>query len=203
LATLTDHVDLLNDRAGGLLGESLERRYPERASAYFGRVRRRTRVLDVLTIEEALEERLSPDEMRDGLLTDIIVSGKPRTRPDVAEVWLAVEVSSVVDQVDVRRIVRRRRLLTRSGRPVVPVVAGQAITTSADAAARSEQVAVVEDGRFTHWTKRSRPRSAPPEAAFPAHEPAYEATERADRRRAARSARQAPALGLLSEEDRD
>jgi hypothetical protein len=41
--------------------------------------------------------------------------------------------------------------LTRSGRPVVPVVAGEAITTGADEAARSERVAIVEDGKIANW----------------------------------------------------
>jgi hypothetical protein len=148
---LTGHVERLTDRVGGLVGESLERRYRERAGAYFGTVLRRTRVVDALALEEALEERLSLEELRDGLLTDLIVSGKPRTRPDVGEVWLAVEVSAVVDKEDVRRAARRCRLLTRSGRPVVPVVAGEAITTGADEAARSQQVAVLEDGKIANW----------------------------------------------------
>ena len=151
LAALIDHVDRLTARVGGLVGESLERRYRERAGAYFGRVLRRTRILDALALEVALEELLSPDEMQDSLLTDLILSGKPRTRPEVEEVWLAVEVSSVVDRDDVSRAVRRCRLLTRSGRPVVPVVAGEAITTGADEAARSEQVAVIQDCKIVNW----------------------------------------------------
>jgi len=69
----------------------------------------------------------------------------------VEEVWLAVEVSSVVDRDEVSRAVRRCRLLTRGGRPVVPVVAGEAITTGANEAARTEQVAVVEDGKIANW----------------------------------------------------
>jgi hypothetical protein len=151
MAALIERFDHLATRVGDLVGESLERRYRERAGSYFGRLLRRTRVLDSLALEAALEERLSPDEMQDSLLTDLVVSGKPRTRPEVEEVWLAVEVSSVVDRDDVSRAVRRCRLLTRSGRPVVPVVAGEAITTGADEAARKDQVALVEDGKITNW----------------------------------------------------
>jgi hypothetical protein len=151
LAALMDRSDRLTAVWADFVRESLARRYRERAGAYFGRVLRRTRVLDTAALEVALEERLSPDEMQDCLLTDVIVSGKPRARPDVEEVWLAVEVSSVMDRDDVRRAVRRCRLLTRSGRPVVPVVAGNAMTAGADEAARAEQVAVVEDGKIANW----------------------------------------------------
>jgi outer membrane murein-binding lipoprotein Lpp len=139
------------DRLGGLVGESLERRYRERAAAYFGRVLRKTRVLDSATIEDALADRLSADEMYDTLLTDVVVCGKPQSRPDVEEVWLAVEVSSVVDRDDVDLAVRRGKLLARAGRPVVPVVAGEKIITVADEAARTERVAVLEDGRVANW----------------------------------------------------
>ena len=141
----------LADRVAGLVGESLERRYRERAGAYFGRVLRRTRVVDSLALEDALADRLSPDEMYDSLLTDVVVSGKPRSRPDVEEVWLAVEVSSVVDRDEVRRAARRGRLLARGGRAVVPVVAGEGITTGADGAARDERVVVLEDARIANW----------------------------------------------------
>src|SRR5262245_23152258 len=151
MAALIERVEHLADRVGGLVGDSLERRYRERAGAYFGRLLRRTRVLDSQALETALEERLSPDEMQDSMLTDVILSGKPRTRPEVEEVWLAIEVSSVVDHDDVSRALRRRRLLTRSGRPVVPVVAGEAITTGADEAARRDQVAVVQDDKISNW----------------------------------------------------
>ncbi|GIW95685.1 MAG: hypothetical protein KatS3mg110_3726 [Pirellulaceae bacterium] len=151
LAALIERVDRIDDRVGELVGESLERRYRDRAAAYFGQVLRRSRVVDNLVLEEALEDHLSAEEVCDILRTDVIVSGKPRNRPEVEEVWVAVEVSSVIDTTDVERVVRRSRLLARSGRPVVPVVAGKEITRAADEAARTEKVAVVRDGRISNW----------------------------------------------------
>jgi len=146
-----ERMDRLTDRLGALVGESLERRYRERAGAYFGRVLRRTRVLDSPALEHALEERLSADELQDTLLTDVVISGRPRTGSDAEEVWLAVEVSSVVDRDDVSRALRRGRLLARSGLPVIPVVAGEALTTGARDTARGEHVAVVENGKIANW----------------------------------------------------
>ncbi|GIW95686.1 MAG: hypothetical protein KatS3mg110_3727 [Pirellulaceae bacterium] len=151
LAALIERVDRIDDRVGELVGESLERRYRDRAAAYFGQVLRRSRVVDNLVLEEALEDHLSAEEVCDILRTDVIVSGKPRNRPEVEEVWVAVEVSSVIDTTDVERVMRRSRLLARSGRPVVPVVAGKEITRAADEAARTEKVAVVRDGRISNW----------------------------------------------------
>ncbi|GIW92274.1 MAG: hypothetical protein KatS3mg110_0315 [Pirellulaceae bacterium] len=165
LAALTERVDQLAEaqrrteeclaalakRTADLVGESLERRYRERAPAYFGSVLRRSRVLDNLTLEEALENHLSSEEICDVFRTDVVLSGKPRSRPEVEEVWLAVEVSSVIDVKDVRRVVQRSRLLARSGRPVVPVVAGNDITAGATKLARAEKVAIVRDGRVSNW----------------------------------------------------
>ena len=43
-------------------GVLLERRYRERPGRYFGRVLRRVRMVDLATLEDALEAALSPAE---------------------------------------------------------------------------------------------------------------------------------------------
>jgi hypothetical protein len=148
---LAKTISRLGDRVGGLQGESLEKRYRERAGAYFGTVLRKTRVVEAGALEEALEQKLSAQEMHDTLLTDVIVSGKPRSRPEVEEVWLAIEVSSVVDREDVHRAIRRSLLLRRSGHPAIPAVAGERIDPPARNIAQEARVAVFEDGKVSNW----------------------------------------------------
>lgn len=85
------------------------------------------------------------------LRLDLLVNGRPRHQPDAPEIWLAVEVSSVVDQGEVDRAARRAGLLRRAGYRAVPAVAGEQMTRGAEEAARSQNVALVQDGQVVFW----------------------------------------------------
>jgi len=158
LHSLTDRVDALvqsqqriQDTLGGMKGRLLELTYHEKAGAYFGPLLRRLRVVDPHTLEDTLEAGLMAGEFRDVLRLDLLISGRPRHQPDVPEIWLAVEVSSVVDQGDVDRAARRASLLRRAGYRAVPAAAGEQKTLGAEEAARSQNVALVQDGQVTFW----------------------------------------------------
>jgi len=141
----------LETRQDALLGDQLERRYRERAYAYFGRILRKAQAVSLRELESVLEERLSADELEDLLLLDVLVRGHPRHQPDAPEVWLAIEVSSVVDRNDVKRAQRRAALLHKAGYSVVPTVAGEQVTQGGEDEARDGHVLLVQDGRRQFW----------------------------------------------------
>jgi hypothetical protein len=149
---LTAQVGVLAVRVGWLDGEALQTRYLRQAGAYLGRLARRVRVIENTLLLDLLDDavdqgRLTEAERDEVLLADMVVPG--RRRPDGTEAYYVVEVSSVIDDHDVRRAINRAGLLARLGRPAVPVVAGRAIVPEAAAYAQTNGVAQVLDGRTT------------------------------------------------------
>lgn len=132
-----------------LKGSDLERRYRERAHAYFSRLVRRAHVLSgnelaILLDAAVTRGQLSDDEADSLLQADVVVRG--RRREDSAEVYLVVEVSWGVGLSDVQRAAERAALLTRTGTLALPVVAGFWVTPEAQEPARALQVWQVTDG---------------------------------------------------------
>jgi DNA repair exonuclease SbcCD ATPase subunit len=144
------HTD---DTVGSLKGRMLELTYQNKAAAYFGPLLRRPRVVDLGALLETLEAHLSPEEFRDVLQLDLLVSGKPRLPSEAPEVFLAVEISSVIDERDIERALRRSALLRRAGFRVIPVVAGERATLGAEDEARTHHVVMLQDGRTFLWTE--------------------------------------------------
>jgi outer membrane murein-binding lipoprotein Lpp len=155
---LTARVDQLAEQGarlvivvGALKGESLERRYRERAPAYFDDLLRGIHALSWEELAALLDEAqsrgvITRDERRVVLDADVIVRG--RRFEDGGEAYLAAEVSSVVDSEDVRRAAQRSSLLSRAaGKPTLAAVAGEAITEQAEQAAKALRVWRVLDGR--------------------------------------------------------
>jgi archaellum component FlaC len=142
---------LIDDMAE-LRGKSLETTYRDKAGAYFGSILRRTRVVALDSLEEKLEASLSDEEYRDVLFLDLVVKGKPRQRPDISEVFLAVEISAVIYPEDVERARRRASLLCRGDYLTIPMVAGKQITSQAEEVARLYKVAILQDGgKVSFW----------------------------------------------------
>ncbi len=135
----------------GMKGRLLEQSYRERAVAYFGHLLRRPQVVSINDVWEMLESRLSRLEFNDVLALDLIVRGHPREQPDLGDVWLAVEVSAVIDQGDVERAQRRASLLRKAGLRAVPLVAGEALTQGATDLVRETPVVLLLDGRSDGW----------------------------------------------------
>ena len=133
-----------------LKGDSLERKYREKAPAYFGPLLRRAKSLsaDELwdIVDRGIEEGvLTSEEAREVLDTDIVVRG--RRWKDGKEEFLVVEVSWGVGVTDVERAVRRAELLRRLGLEVRAAVAGRGITSEAEGLAAEKGVERVIDGR--------------------------------------------------------
>jgi len=136
---------------GRLRGWQLEHTYQAKAYSYFGRLLRRARAVPLSEIEDELEQHLSDQEIADLIPLDLLVWGRPRHRPDVPEVWLAVEISGVVDRHDVERAQQRAAILRRAGYRAIPTVAGEGITESAENIAQEEHILVLQDGRHEFW----------------------------------------------------
>ena len=148
---LKDDVRGLKDDVGALKGRMLEQTYHEKAGAYFGPLLSRIRLVELHTLEDTLEKYLTQVEFRDVLKLDLVVSGEPRHHPESIEAFLAVEVSSVVDQHDVDRAERRALLLRKAGYRAMPVVAGESSTRGAEIACRDGQILLLQDGRIEFW----------------------------------------------------
>jgi len=148
---LADQQRQMADTLADLKGSSLERDYRDKAPAYFGRLLRRARVVGWDAIEDAVESRLDDDEIHDVLLLDLVVGGRPRTESQLPKVWLAVEVSAVVDRHDVERAIRRARLLRKAGCLAIPAVAGEGVTEGGEESARGEKVLLLKDGGVAFW----------------------------------------------------
>ncbi|HBY94166.1 MAG TPA: hypothetical protein DEP84_09425 [Chloroflexi bacterium] len=148
---LTETQIAMQIRLDRLVGDNLERKYRERAFAYFGRLLRRIKVVSVQDIEDELEGRLSDDEIRDLALLDVLLRGNVRQHPDIPEVWLALEVSAVVDRLDVERALRRAELLQKAGYVAIPVAAGEEATAGGEQMARANRVLLVRNGRQQFW----------------------------------------------------
>ncbi len=132
-----------------LKGSDLERRYRERGHAYFSRLVRRAHVLSGDEVIALLDEtvaagQLSEEESDEILQADVVIRG--RRREDGAEVYLVVEVSWGVGISDVQRASQRAALLSRTGTPTLPVVAGSWVTPEAQEPARALRVWQVTDG---------------------------------------------------------
>jgi len=144
-------LDRLETRVDAIWGEQLERRYRERAYAYFGQILRGAQAVAVSDLVAELEQRLSPEALESLLLLDVLVRGRAGRQPDAPEVWLALEVSAVVDRHDVERAQQRAALLRQAGYRVIPAVAGEEVTEGGQAAAREGAVLLVQDGHRQFW----------------------------------------------------
>jgi exonuclease VII large subunit len=151
-------LHLIANRQNQMRDDSLVVRYAGHAPAYFGRMFRRIRVylpgptLDP-AIEDQLEEHLTHEELMEVLLIDVLASGRPREQSDgaIANIWLAIEVSAVIDRGDVERAQQRATLLRKAGYRAIPVVAGEGLTQGATALLQDAPVALVLDGRSEGW----------------------------------------------------
>ncbi|MCS7220135.1 MAG: hypothetical protein RML36_03475 [Anaerolineae bacterium] len=151
VAALVESQKRIEDIVGDLKGRVLESTYRDHVGGYFGQWLRRVRAVVPEALEEALEQRLSDEEVLDVFRLDLLVNGRLRTVPEAPEVWLAVEVSAVLDEGDVERARRRATLLQRAGYHALPVVAGERITQGAEASARDHRVSILLDGQAVMW----------------------------------------------------
>ncbi|PKO17650.1 MAG: hypothetical protein CVU38_21660, partial [Chloroflexi bacterium HGW-Chloroflexi-1] len=135
----------------GMKGNLLELTYQRRAGSYLGPVMRKVRAWVPFELEDELEPRLPQPDYLDLLRADLLMRGQPRERREIAEVWLAVEVSAVVDRGDVERAVRRAGHLRKAGYLALPAVAGEHVTEGAEDLAQRQGALMILDGNVVFW----------------------------------------------------
>jgi hypothetical protein len=134
-----------------LRGFYIEQRYLARAPAYFGSLLRKLHVVSWSEIEDEVDARLPDYERNDLLKLDMLVRGVPRNRPDLTQLWMAVEVSGLIGVYDVERAQRRAAILRRLGYPTLPAVAGEEVTHEAELAAQTGPVVLVQHDTPRFW----------------------------------------------------
>ncbi len=149
--TLVEGQRRLDGTVGEIKGNLLEIKYREQPYAYFGHLLRAIQAIPLRTIEQELESHLRGEELRDAFRLDLLLRGRLRDHPERPEVWLAVEVSSVVDKGDVERAGRRAALLRKAGFRAIPVAAGLGVNEEAQREAQWDKVVVVKDGQVFFW----------------------------------------------------
>ncbi|MDW8227167.1 MAG: hypothetical protein RMJ60_05155 [Anaerolineales bacterium] len=152
LHALTRRVDGLTGEVGNLRGDMLEMQYRQRAFSFFGKIVSRLKVVDLQEVWEELEAHLSEEELDKLLELDLLLAGRLKAawaaRSGSDEVWLAVEISAVVDRQDVERAWERAALLRRAGLPVLAVAAGHRWTQGAEQVAEHKGVVLQKDGQI-------------------------------------------------------
>jgi len=151
LQNLVKVVTRLEETQAGMKGNLLELTYQRRAGSYLGPVMRKVRAWVPFELEDELESRLPQPEYLDLLRADLLMRGQPRERREIAEVWLAVEVSAVVDRGDVERAVRRAGHLRNAGYLALPAVAGEQVTEGAEDLAQRQGAVMILDGSVALW----------------------------------------------------
>ncbi|WP_297635893.1 hypothetical protein [Caldilinea sp.] len=147
-------VQKLVIRVGKNTGKLLELDYRDKAYAYFGSLLRKVKVVSLQELEPALEEHLSEAEFNALLPLDLLVEGQARTgAAPTDKIYVAVEVSAVIDENDVKRAQERAALLRKAGFRVVPAVAGEDVTEGALLAAQEAAVLLVQNGTKQNWER--------------------------------------------------
>ncbi len=134
-------------------GKLLEIEYRNKIGAIFGGRLRKPRVVDAGDVWDMLRDQLGEAEIRRIVTADLIVRGGLLRAQGEGELWLVVEVSSVIDRNDVARAAERAALLRKAGLMVVPVVAGQRLTQGAVTLAEEFGVAIARNGGLDGWDK--------------------------------------------------
>ncbi|MCS7010111.1 MAG: hypothetical protein NZL98_01915, partial [Anaerolineales bacterium] len=126
--------------------------YRQRAFSFFGKIVSRVKVVDLQEVWDRLKEQLGEEELDHLLALDLLLSGRLNlpwaARIGVDEVWLAVEVSAVVDRQDVERAWERAALLRRAGLQALAVAAGHRWTQGAEQVAERKGVILQKDGQI-------------------------------------------------------
>ncbi len=94
--SIKEDLKELKADVGGLKGESFERRVREKAPAYFGKIIRRCRSIDIEQLNNLLEDAvdaglITDDERAYALMVDVVVEGTLR-KDHAREVVLVGEV---------------------------------------------------------------------------------------------------------------
>jgi len=140
----------LKDSAWNFEDYIFERKVREKAPAFFGKLILKCKLIDnqelANRIDDAIlnnEAIITDAERDDALKVDVVVTGILRHDKE-KKVFLAAEVSWVVDKMDVERAARRTKIIEKClGIPGIPVVIGNEYTEGAKESAEELQVIII------------------------------------------------------------
>ncbi|HPP51036.1 MAG TPA: hypothetical protein PLO73_13785 [Spirochaetota bacterium] len=143
-------VEKQGNDVGSLKGDNFERKVKEKAPSYFGKLILKCRLIDSMELANSIDDAIlnkkatiTDDERDDALKVDVVVTGFLRHNKE-KKVFLAAEVSIVVDKTDVERAARRTKIIEKClGIPGIPVVIGDEYTDGAKKAAEELQVIMI------------------------------------------------------------
>lgn len=144
---LKKDVAILKDDVAELKGDNFERRVRERTPAYFGRIIRRCKIIQleelVDMLDDAVESNLISEEERNDVLNiDVVMAGVLKEDKE-KKVAVVAEVSWKVDRTDVERAFKRSRVIERVlGLPAISVVIGKEFTEGAISLAEELNVVI-------------------------------------------------------------
>ncbi len=134
MQALETRLARVEGRLGSLEGKVTEVRWRDPFEGRFGQLVRRTRLLtvrDLTAFEDAYDEGLlSEEEALAVRQLDVIVEGVRGRGQAQEKVLLAVEVSTNIEDHDIRRAIERAETLKKVGYNAVPVVAGARMDTN-------------------------------------------------------------------------
>ena len=132
-------------------GKLLEIDYRNKFGAIFGGRLRKPQLVDPADLWDMFSGRLDESEIRRVAAADLIVRGRPALSREDGELWLVIEVSSVIDRNDVARAAERAALLRKAGLLAMPVAAGRRLTQGASVLANELRVVLAKNGSLAGW----------------------------------------------------
>ncbi len=150
VAILKEDVAGLKNDVGSLKGDNFERKVREKAPSYFGKLILKCKLIDTVELANIIDDAMlnnkaiiTDDERDDALRIDVVATGYLRHNKE-KKVFLAAEVSVVVDETDVVRASRRAKIIEKGlGVPGIPVVIGMECTEKAKEVAEELQVVLI------------------------------------------------------------
>jgi hypothetical protein len=147
IADLTVVVGRHGDDLGYLKGRSLESEVRQAPWRFLPTRRmRRPTTIPFDELEQVLTALdggvLTEEQVDDVRLLDVIVRGRVGSDRQAQDQYLAVEVSSTIDQSGVERAARRAAILRLAGVPALPAVTGNALSEYGRSAAERDGVEV-------------------------------------------------------------
>ncbi len=124
--------------------ERLHAKYQQRIGSYWGKWSLRIKVVEVNSLED--DERIPEEAYNELLRLGLLAKGKIKYHPDRPDVWLAIEISTMVNIEDVTRVRQRADFLCQAGYPTLAVAWGPECSHAATDLAQQTKVVVMQDG---------------------------------------------------------
>jgi uncharacterized coiled-coil protein SlyX len=147
MTTMDKRLDRVDGRLGSAEGHQIEQKWESGFAGRFGALVRRARIvtpadLDLFEAADAAET-ITPAEALGVRQLDLLIQGTVGRGAEERRVLLAVEISTRIEEHDVRRASERARVLRNVGYDAVPVAAGARIDPEIETQARDEGVEVL------------------------------------------------------------